>query len=383
VRTKTQNTYRTLRFLDHTFYYDNQPQADWAQYNPYLADREVLVRSEIMTDEKPRFKRSGNCLHEKSVVTVNELTVDDQYGGAHHVYRNGLLFCLLTDGGFCNAPLSIPADIRWDELNSIAVQTMMPTLDSGFSAATFLHELKDLKRLPEFWNEKKSALKNFASDHLNTQFGWIPFMSDVVTLCTGLKEGLSAIRDFQARAGKRQKRHFRHFIDVPSPSPVTTYNGNPQKVIQYDSYEVHQYSATMVYTYTVPDMSDIVLALLGLIDRYSGLLNPTTLWDAIPFSFVVDWFFDVGAWLRQFRIELIEPRVVIHDFCHSAKLVLIRKVEYTYSGGTVEVASFRRELYARRRDLPILYHGLHLSNRFGPLQASLAAALTIVGGKGL
>lgn len=41
--------------------------------------------------------------------------------------------------------------------------------------------------------------------------------------------------------------------------------------------------------------------------------NPRILWDAIPFTFVVDWFFNVGKVLERFRFNALELPIVITD----------------------------------------------------------------------
>jgi hypothetical protein len=42
-------------------------------------------------------------------------------------------------------------------------------------------------------------------------------------------------------------------------------------------------------------------------------LNPRIIWDAIPFSFVVDWFFNVGGFLARYKVDALELPIVLVD----------------------------------------------------------------------
>jgi hypothetical protein len=60
-------------------------------------------------------------------------------------------------------------------------------------------------------------------------------------------------------------------------------------------------------------MTDLERTLRGTLDSLGFELNPGILWDAIPFSFIVDWFFDVGAILNKFRFDTLELPIEIED----------------------------------------------------------------------
>lgn len=54
-------------------------------------------------------------------------------------------------------------------------------------------------------------------------------------------------------------------------------------------------------------------------DFFGVNVNPAILWDVIPFSFVLDWFLDVGGWLDSFKTKNLAASVCIEDFCYSVK----------------------------------------------------------------
>jgi hypothetical protein len=55
------------------------------------------------------------------------------------------------------------------------------------------------------------------------------------------------------------------------------------------------------------------------LDNLGVRLDPAIVWNAIPFSFVVDWVVDVSGFLGSFARDNYPINVVVHDFCHSYK----------------------------------------------------------------
>jgi hypothetical protein len=60
-------------------------------------------------------------------------------------------------------------------------------------------------------------------------------------------------------------------------------------------------------------MSDLEKMLRGALDSLGFELNPNIIWDAIPFSFVVDWFFDVGSICERFKFDTLELPIKLED----------------------------------------------------------------------
>lgn len=47
--------------------------------------------------------------------------------------------------------------------------------------------------------------------------------------------------------------------------------------------------------------------------------NPAVIWNAIPFSFVIDWFVNVGGFLERLRVDNIRAATTVTKFCVSAR----------------------------------------------------------------
>jgi hypothetical protein len=138
----------------------------------------------------------------------------------------------------------------------------------------------------------------------------------------------------------------------------------------------------MRYTYTIPEIDSEYAKLKGVLDLIGLKANLSIIWEAIPFSFVVDWFVSVDDFLRQFDTNYLESVVTILDFCYSIKsvevcdfLVWPRPAE---GGGYTNTATVETRIYNRRRTLPDhQIYGLELVDGFGARQVGLAAALLL------
>ncbi len=46
--------------------------------------------------------------------------------------------------------------------------------------------------------------------------------------------------------------------------------------------------------------------LAAYLDALGFELNPRIIWDAVPFTFVLDWFFGIGSWLERHKYDTLE-----------------------------------------------------------------------------
>jgi hypothetical protein len=144
------------------------------------------------------------------------------------------------------------------------------------------------------------------------------------------------------------------------------------------------YRATVKYRYTldVPDVSKFKASL----DALGIRLDPSIIWNAIPFTFIVDWFVSVSNFLEQFARDNIGTTIEIADFCSSVKAIvqyghLMRHREYYLfrpvrltAGASVQVASIQCSYYERRVNRINIFDAFKLSG-LNTHQAGLAAAL--------
>jgi hypothetical protein len=237
----------------------------------------------------------------------------------------------------------------------IALDEMIPSLDSGFSLPVFIFEIIELKalfkgisavftKLPKHAKKLfKNPKKELSSGYLSAIFGWIPLVRDLETIMTKIVLLQSTVEAYILDQNIRRTFHFRKALNPETfqdsdwfdwtdfTEYVIDEEDYPQSARDslvmafYDlSYKVRtkksvtdlKFHATMDYTYSIPNFGRTV-KFLGALDKFGIQLSVKDVWEIIPFSFVVDWVFDIGSMLEEFQLEHLPVEVVIHDFCYS------------------------------------------------------------------
>lgn len=266
-----------------------------------------------------------------------------------------------------------------------ALASMLPGIRAAVSLPNTLYELKDFRTvqrsidrinvsLDSFrdfrsWNWRgtlrnatkvrrgsplRKILRGAADSYLQASFNLLPLLNDMAKLRRGLKNLWKDLDGLVSRAESRQRRHFTCPLDGFSDSTDVQTLATPTFVVvptvtcsRAVRYDIRKFNATMVYSYSVPTMSKDLRVLLALLDRVGINLNPAIIWNAIPWSFVVDWFVGVSQWLSQFQLKNIEPAVHIEGFCYSLHVVRSNAAQITGDGNAGVVTHVSEDAYER------------------------------------
>jgi len=125
-------------------------------------------------------------------------------------------------------------------------------------------------------------------------------------------------------------------------------------------YFKRQFHAEIQYRYYYPGFSSVHAHLNGMLDVLGVNLNPQIIWNAIPWSFVIDWLLSVGQWYGQFRRPATNLKVVILQYLWSVDIdrisIVTRRANYNttgFPGGNTSIAvSCREQSYARVATIP-------------------------------
>lgn len=257
-------------------------------------------------------------------------------------------------GGF------VPPPANLEHLTSLSLRKMLPIVKAELSTLNTLIELKDIKRAASsarglvtyLTNLRKQAkqlgkrgtlreLLRTASDaFLSYKFAILPLLSDIAGIHRAVSGLESRINDLVSRAGRKNRVHYTHrfaeYADVHDVDevPEQDYLLHPY-VFEDDELYGYSYSAftsyrdvtysdsvfhaELEYNYNYTEYQTEHARLLTLLDRFGVNFNPSIIWNAIPWSFVVDWLIDVGRYLDSFKVTLFEPRINIHRFLWSIK----------------------------------------------------------------
>lgn len=321
---------------------------------------------------------------------------------------------------FSAEALKVPSvAVQWDALATQALATMLPSITTDNSLLNFLVELKDFKRLKralmqssplDYWiNTVKTAfgqrdmdkpLARVAKFHLSVEFAWRPLIRDITRMYQDLTSLDKRIRDVIRRADTPQQRYYGTDLgaapgtSVPWQSAALGFKGGSElasylsnlgksRVSVYEDLPP-RYHATVRYRYPVPPVLRTEAGRCrALLDTLGLNANPATIWNAIPFTFLIDWFVNVGGFLKGFRYDNVPIQSEITDFCHSVKIR--RRTVYEqqmrhWTGTTWTYGPWYAtdecvySQYTRHRTIPNLYGALLTSGLSGR-EAVLSAAL--------
>jgi hypothetical protein len=181
----------------------------------------------------------------------------------------------------------------------------------------------DLPKL--VWRGGQGLIRSLADANLKIQFGYLPLVGDAkkllefVDLCDRRFKELEALQ----RSGLRRTRELFRGSATTVPGPQFLVNSSPSQCLVYAKRSKYTYVRTWGHTKWKPtgqfpatDRTQLVRArraVLGFNDNPSAAV-----WEVIPWSWLIDWYFNVGTYLNAQRnivpcehdpVELMTERV--------------------------------------------------------------------------
>jgi hypothetical protein len=258
--------------------------------------------------------------------------------------------------------------------NLRAWQKMKPKLSQGFSIVNFLLELKDFKFIFKSLKSGKalSQLKDWifsretmtfqglskkvAEGHLTWSFAIAPLVSDLQKMYKILVNSEEIIQRYVS--GGDGLAHVRRYsnpkewtkrvkINFPSDNPLVKEHLNKMSIQR--TYKPGKITACSVYKYSAPALKGLLAYITSFLDLLGANRNPAIIWNAIPFSFVVDWFFQVGDYLDTFETQVFGDNYpTLLDFLFSEKYEIVD--EFYYDSNVVARAEYK--VYDRQKMKP-------------------------------
>ncbi len=345
-----------------------------------------------------------------------------------HIANNHPLF---SGRQFFNGPLvnnGIFGEIPdWDKVHygTIAFNKTYPT-KSVAGMATFLGELKD--GLPDMLgsnlyklinknaffgkNPASGVGKSLGSEYLNFQFGWVPFVADLKKMLYVVLNSYEIIKQYKRDSGRvvRRKYHFPDSSTTDSNNNRVTYaatgpldaeyfrrKGDGGSQDYYDSssagYTITRnfasYSFSGAYSYYL-NMND---EFMGRMEKYSQLANkllglrltPDVVWALAPWSWLADWFSDIGISLENATALSNDGLVMRYGYLmrKSTNITLVHADKYQFNNADFyNINTVRTTVRKERVKAPTPYgFGLQPSD-LSDKQWSILAALGMTNGGG-
>lgn len=189
------------------------------------------------------------------------------------------------------------------------------------SLPNFLLELDDVSKL---WVQAKKNVKlardlmgknvrsgdtakTLAGNHLSWKFGLAPAMADISAMRAILQRLIAKLHAFNKMAGQIFTSDIVLEDTVLTKAGSFNYVGNVQIPVKWQGTMQRTKMVGAVYrALPLKTTGGYIDILRALMDSLGFELNPRILWDAIPFSFVLDWFFGVGSWLESHKHDTLE-----------------------------------------------------------------------------
>lgn len=283
-------------------------------------------------------------------------------------------------GGFQN--IGSLSSMTWadaDECQRRAWWAMQPRFESEVSMLNFIYELKDFRRLIEAvatfsWRKALSKLlqarrtisvmekqqkalsaaaKTSAAAAKVLSDAWLAFQFAIQPLLCDIKEILNVVADCadaaQAEFAERGKDYqISHYAETLRETRTGTYGTGVNSHIFTGHLFRNVFNATLEYSYEYKLRTgwDKVAHVWGL------NLTAGVIWEAIPFSFLVDYFYEVGKAIRNMSLD---PNVRPHFYQYCESMSVMAHYGTCIDVGNSRIQVFHAPSINGGKELPLQY----------------------------
>lgn len=182
-----------------------------------------------------------------------------------------------------------------------------------------------------------------ADGYLQAQFNIMPLIQDIIGIYTALSSLEKRLNALYQRVGRLQKRHnsfswvnaqftgpsqsvtkkleLEQFAGGTTPSGYTgcyNYLRRPVTVTRTAIVDrPAKFHAEVEFRFYLSRYQAEHTQILALLDSMGVNLDPSIIWNAIPWSFVIDWVLGVSRWLSNRRTLNLEPQISIERYLWS------------------------------------------------------------------
>lgn len=190
------------------------------------------------------------------------------------------------------------------------------------SVPNFMLELDDIPKMFQVWKKNLAFARNAAGGYLNLSFGWAPFLGDLQAIFDVLFNIKTELNNYKRSVGQIFHRHKIVFRESEQVSGTSTFLS--ETATKWHAELQHQAEVHVVYsTAPIQGLNDLDVVIRGLLQGLGIYLNPKIVWDNLPFTFVLDWFFGIGGFLNKFRVDALSLPIVLTDCYIQYKQTLV------------------------------------------------------------
>lgn len=209
------------------------------------------------------------------------------------------------------------------------------------SVGQFIIELRDLPRLPlnslfkgrhfgAIGREARSRMRWFrslGSEYLNVEFGWKPFVRDLqqaYRLMKTIDKQIAQLRRDNGKGIRRsgtveEDRNTTQKQSTYSSAFVNTYGAPPNWTAGNSVWTVTTTTElrswfSACYMYWIMDTLDWKWEARARAALFGALPTPELLWEVLPWSWLVDWFVNVGDVMSNASVNAVDNLVALYSY---------------------------------------------------------------------
>lgn len=180
-----------------------------------------------------------------------------------------------------------------------AYEALYTQIPQEVSLPNFVYEFREIgSMLPELG---ETMAQTVSGGYLNFQFGWKPFIGDLQKLHNLMQIVRTRIEYLKSTYGKETRISYQKSFDVPSGAPSSKLDANSLLYTRRSYRGIFHCTGYLThYLENLNGIEGLFRAAAGAL----GLNNPLgVVWEAIPFSFVVDWFTRIGSIVQHTAVQ--------------------------------------------------------------------------------
>lgn len=247
-----------------------------------------------------------------------------------------------------------------DTLIGEALRSIIPGIRPELSLINSLVELKDFVTLKQTltklrqsykslfdmnknkWGRRnlKSIIRSGSDIGLQTSFNVLPLLSDIRAIARAVSLTRKRVERLLADEGKDKVRHYVKELNTESyeyQQVQDDYQGQyldgTVETTRYSRMSAPKFVLSLRYSYRLAPWERENALFLGFQDALGINYAPSIIWNAIPWSFVVDWVIGISDWLSQFTIRQIKPQLAISACCVSTKYLRTTSIQRVVGKG--------------------------------------------------
>jgi len=175
---------------------------------------------------------------------------------------------------------------------------------------TAIHTVKAATKY--YWANPNLIVRGLANKHLAYKFGIAPLVGDIaasLSILTSTQKEISLWRKSVGQLFHRSKvmltsEHQVSGTSTYSSEALTTWKGTLKRTV----------TAHIVYSaLPIVAINELDIWIRGYLDAFGVELNPGLIYDAIRFTFVLDWFSSLGDFISRFKIDALELPINMVD----------------------------------------------------------------------